>query len=103
MAWKVKDEWIDIAQGKHTVVFHNPEVQVADGAGGSMAAEHHLINHIGLDACPHCGVISPKDLVAPEEFKKIKAATLDQLNAAHHLRRQYAEKHGVRIGSGPKK
>jgi len=91
MAWKIKDEWLDLAQAQHYVVFHNPDI----------GAEHHLIHSFKLDACPTCG--QPKDSTGPVDFEAVKASTLAALNAHHTQVMQYREKHSrVRLGSGPK-
>jgi hypothetical protein len=115
MSWQIKDEWIDLGLGRHTVVFHNPEAMVFDAKlGKEVPAEHHLIHHFKRDACPTCGHVqhrndadgkpmSHSEQVQSVDFIKLKAETLAGLEAHHLASRQYAERHGVRIGTGPKK
>ena len=110
MAWKIKDEWIDLAQGKHVVIFHNTDI----------GAEHHLIHEFKLAACPHCGEVKPTKEPAPRlvwdgepmmaahhkprDFAAIKQSTHDQLNAHHQQLMTYRAQHPhARIGSGTKK
>ena len=128
MAWEIKDEWIDLAQARHVVVFHNPQVLVpsANGAGKHVPVEHHLIHEFKLKACPHCGrsnsVVSPLTLAGnsaaevsamagntnqpepePIDFTQVKADTLAALHAHHATLMAYRGKHpAVRIGNGPK-
>lgn len=90
MSWRIKDEWIDHAQARHYVVFHNSDTK----------QEHHLINYFGLKSCPTCGAPSAQVQV---DFEKIKASTLFSLQTAHRQALQYHEKfRGVRSGNGPK-
>lgn len=118
MAWQIKDEWIDLAQGKHVVVYHNPDILVDAGGGSLTPQEHHLIHHFGVDACPHCGHVKEskdKRLKAsvdgdkvkvddPEvDFNQVKLAMLATLHGHHEKMMQYAAKHpNVRRGHGPK-
>ena len=91
MSWKEHDEWIDLARGKHTVLYRNQDT----------GAVHEAIYYFNLPACPHCGdVKSPKE---PIDFETFKANRLAALNARHLRTLQHTEKHPrVRIGSGPK-
>ncbi len=91
MSWKVKDEYLDLAQARHVVVFHNQDT----------GAEHHLLHEFSLPACPHCGVVQaqPGQLL---DFEKVKADTLAKLHAHHRAVMNYREKHlRVRLGSAP--
>ena len=93
MSWQIKDQWIDLAQAKHTVVFHNPDT----------GAEHHLINSMAVPACPHCGAPQFSES-NPVDFMKHQADTLQALNQHHQRLLAYREKHRhVRLGNGPKK
>jgi hypothetical protein len=120
MTWAIKDEWIDLAQARHVVVLHNPDVMVEDGKTGQMKpVEHHLINEFKLAACPHCGHLKPAkqsltgtvDSVLktavdeePPDFHEIKRRVLAGLQDHHQQLLRYREQHPrVRIGSGPKK
>lgn len=92
MAWKIKDEWIDLRQSRHVVLFHNPDT----------GAEHQLIHEFNVPACPHCGhphMIEQK----PVDFESIKAEVHAALHAHHRRSMEYHEKHkNVRLGTGPK-
>jgi len=109
MAWQLKDEWIDLAQHKHTVVYHNPDILVpaVDPLTKKplvptkmVPAEHHLINHYKMEACPTCG---RAQLNMPADFDEERKKLESQLADHHTQSMQYREKHhGVRIGSGPK-
>jgi len=91
MAWLIKDEWLDLAQARHVVIFHNPDTK----------AEHHLIHHFNLKACPTCGQANEQP--APVDFEKLKADTLASLKAHHQTVMQYRNKFShVRLGNGPK-
>ncbi len=93
MSWKLKDEWIDLAQARHVAIFHNPDT----------SAEHHLIHEFKLDACPHCGVTKVNEKQEAIDFHEIKTATLKALNAHHRSLMAYRELHpNVRLASGPK-
>lgn len=83
MTWKIKDEFIDVAQGRHVVIFHNPDT----------GAEHHLINLFGLDACPTCGHTMATFHGHSADFHKLKADKLNELNDHHKKVAAYLEKH----------
>lgn len=88
--WKVKDEFIDLAQARHVVIFHNQDT----------GAEHHLIHHFNVNACPTCGHV--KQNTEGTDFQKVKVDTLLSLNDHHKRLMQYREKHPhVRLGNGP--
>ena len=90
MSWQIKDEWIHLEQSRHVVVFHNRDT----------GTEHHLVHEFGLDACPHCGHTTPKDI---PDFAQIKTDELKKLNDHHRKVAAYLEKHvNVRRGDGPK-
>lgn len=92
MSWAEHDEFIDLARGRHVVVYRNKDT----------GQEHHLVNLIHLDSCPHCGAI--KQGAEPADFAKLKADTLAQLRAHHKILLQYREKHPyARLGTEPKK
>ena len=80
MAWILKDEFIDLAQARHVVIFHNPDT----------GAEHHLVNAFGLPSCPHCGHVKAAVGV---DFHKVKADTLTALNEHHQQVMRYREQH----------
>jgi hypothetical protein len=93
MAWRIHDEFIDLPQGRHVVVFHNPDT----------GAEHQLIHQFHLDVCPHCGHPNVTEEGEPIDFHQIKADTLEALNEHHQKSMAYREKHPhVRLGSEPK-
>ena len=105
MAWQIKDEWIDLAQARHVVVFHNPDVLVppTSGVGKHVPVEHHLIHEFKLASCPHCGHVKTDDQGESVDFLKVKADIHAALNAHYGTLMQYRELHpGVRIGNGPK-
>ena len=103
MAWQIKDEFIDLAQAKHTVIYHNPDVLVDYGRGKLEPQEHHLIHDFSLNACPHCGALHPDAQAKPVDFEKKKSDTLAALEAHHRLVRQKLELHPrARLGSAPK-
>jgi glutaredoxin len=92
MSWNVKDEFLDLARGRHVVIFHNSDTK----------AEHHLIHEFNLSACPHCGDV--KQAAAPIDFAKLKAETHEKLSAHHRSVMQYRSAHPqVELRSGPKK
>jgi hypothetical protein len=98
MAWKIRDEWIDLAAARHVAVFHNPDVLV-DGD----PVEHHLHHEFKLKACPHCGHAKQDDQSIPTDFAVTKEEVHAALTGHHRLMQQYREKHpNVRLGSGPK-
>ena len=93
MAWQIKDEWIDLQQARHTVIFTNPDT----------GAEHHLIHEFNFVSCPHCGQAQPTLQNGKVDFDLIIQATLAQLNAHHQKAMEYYSKHRtVRLGTGPK-
>lgn len=123
MAWQIKDEWIDLAQGKHVVVFHNPDVLVPSRSSSllSVPVEHHLMHEFKLPSCPHCGHVKRKQPQAPAiwfgepepekatlpltgvDFVQVKAQTLLDLHGHHQQLMAYRELHPrVRLGAGPK-
>lgn len=94
MSWKIHDEFIDSEQGRHVVIFKNADT----------GAEHHLIHHFHMDACPHCGRPNEKHETEPIDFHKVKADTLQSLQDHHRKVAAYREKHPqVRLGAAPKK
>lgn len=103
MAWEIRDEWINLAEARHYVVFHNKDVLVAsDKTGKPMPVEHHLVHDFKLKACPHCGVAKAIEGEAID-FQKTKHATLAALKTHHGTMMDYRAKHPhVRIGNGPK-
>lgn len=104
MAWKIKDEWIDLAQGRHTVQYHNPDVLVPHPeTGAPVPVEHHLHHEFKLKACPHCGHANVDKQGIPVDFAKRKTDVHEALHAHHSHMMQYREKHPqVRMGTGPK-
>jgi hypothetical protein len=91
MSWKPKDEFIDLAQARHVVIFHNPDT----------GAEHHLIHHFALNACATCGHV--KEQAETIDFQQVKVDTLAALNDHHKKLMQYREKHPhVELRSQPK-
>ena len=120
MAWQIKDEWIDMAQSRHYVIYHNPDILVEMKPGVKAPLEHHLIHEFKMDSCPHCGQIkvrqnatrkkvvegqeTDEDELLPDiDFHQIKADTLQQLNEHHSKVSTYRGQHPkARLGSGPK-
>lgn len=103
MAWEIKDEWIDLAQGHHKVIFHNPDVLVPAGDGKVEPVQHHLTHDFKLDACPHCGHAKVNGGGEPIDFHKVKTEQHEALKAHHNALMRYRELHPkVRVGSGPK-
>lgn len=93
MAWKIKDEFIDLGRARHVVIYHNPDT------GG----EHHLIHDFRMPSCPHCGTPKLTADKQPIDFQKQKDEMLQALNDHHRSLMQYREKHSsVRLGSTPK-
>lgn len=104
MAWEIRDEWIDLAQAKHFVIYHNKDVLVPDEDGKPQPVEHHLVNQLKLNACPTCGHKKGETDGLTRDFAKDKADMHSALQAHHKQVMQYREKHPhVRLGSGPKK
>ena len=110
MAWKIKDEWIDLAAARHVVVFHNPDVLVAASvpqkhglpAMVQVPVEHHLHHEFKLKACPHCGHAKQSEQGIAIDFALTKQEVHEALTGHHKLMQQYREKHpNVRLGSGP--
>ena len=88
--WKQHDEFIDLAQARHVVIYKNSDT----------GAEHHLIHHFNLDACPTCGRTNPTH---PVDFHAEKEKKLAELNAHHRSLLDYRSKHPhVRLGNQPK-
>lgn len=108
MSWAIKDEWIDLEQGRHYVIFHNPDIKVvpASGVGTHVPKEHHLVHSFQLPACPHCGKVNAEDVqdtAQTIDFEKHKEDTLAALNAHHKAVMDYKAKHPrVRLGRGPR-
>jgi hypothetical protein len=104
MAWKIKDEWIDLAQGHHRVVFHNPDVLVPHPeTGAQVPVEHHLVHHFKLKSCPTCGHARHNAEEEPIDFHQTKADVHRALHEHHNQIMRYRELHpNVRIGHGPK-
>ena len=91
MSWRITDEHIDLARCRHVVIFKNHDT------GG----EHHLVYEFKLNACAHCG--RPQDQIAAVDFDKVKADTLESLNAHHNQVMEYRAKHPrVRVLAGVK-
>jgi hypothetical protein len=106
MAWKIKDEWIDLARSRHYVVFHNQDVLEAayDGSGKLTPKEHHLVYEFGPWTDPATGEFKDPPMGPLLDMAKLKAETLAKLGAHHTLAMQVREKQPhVRLGSGPKK
>ena len=107
MAWELKDEWIDLAQARHVVVFHNKDIEIATQKGSSSSqsprfAEHHLIHEFKLPACSHCGQVK-EDAATDLDFATLKAETLEKLKQHHQLLMRYREKHpAARLHHGPR-
>lgn len=92
MSYKIKDEFMDLAAGRHVVIFHNADT----------GHEHHLINHFNVKACPTCGLPKPGANGELVDFAQIKADTLAALEAHHKQVMDYRSKHAhVRIRSKP--
>jgi hypothetical protein len=93
MSYKIKDEFMDLAQGRHVVIFRNEDT----------GHEHQLINHINLHSCPTCGLPRPDATGAKIDFEQTKAETLATLNENHKQVAEYRGKHQrVRLGNTPK-
>ena len=120
MTWQIKDEWIDLAQAKHTVIFHNPEILVTMVPGEKpVPLEHHLIHDLRTPTCPHCGGFKPQRSPAPRlawddegppaepekiDFAALKKQRHEELNAQHKALVAYRGQHPhARIGEGPKR
>lgn len=108
MAWEIKDEWIDLAQAHHRVIFHNPEVLVPGPVTDQrrdppmVPVEHHLTHDFRLSSCPHCGHAKVNE-GEPVDFAKVKTEEHEALKAHHKQMMEYREKHPkVRIGHGTK-
>lgn len=90
MGWQLKDEFLDLAQARHVVVYVNTDTK----------AEHHIVHDFRLDACPHCGrpnVGADNSLV---DIETIKAETLNALQDHHRALMNYRAKHpNVRLGA----
>lgn len=85
MSWSIKDEYIELAQARHVVIYANKN-------GG----EHHLYHHFKMDACPHCGTV--KEPGEPIDFHQVKRETLEALNAHHDRVMEYRKLHpNVRV------
>lgn len=82
--FEIKEQYIDPHAGMHVIRLHEPETK----------REHLIQIHLGLDACPTCGHVTPR-----EEFDATAhvAETIDKLNEHHAQVRRYAEKHRVAI------
>ena len=94
MSWKLHDEFIDPEQGRHVVIYKNSDT----------GAEHHLINLLHLDSCPHCGRPNEADASEPVDFHKVKTDTLQSLQEHHRKVAAYREQHPqARLGKAPKK
>jgi len=93
MSWKIHDEWIDLAQSRHVVIYKNSDT----------GAEHHLVHDFKIGSCPHCGRMNGEYAGGPVDFAAAKHDTLKQLHAHHAQVMQYRELHPhVRLGNGPK-
>lgn len=91
MSWKIKEEYIDLAQSRHVVIFHNSDTKL----------EHHLVHHLSLGCCPACGDVKSSN--EPMDFARWKADTLAALNDHHRRVMKYKELHaGVELRSKPK-
>lgn len=82
MAWKEHDEFMDLPQSRHVVIYRNSDT----------GAEHQLIHQFGVDACHHCGHVKAKDGESID-FHQHKADTLTALNDHHKKVMQYVSKH----------
>jgi hypothetical protein len=99
MAWQIKDEWIDLAQARHYVIYHNPDVLVEKELGKKVPVEHHLINMIKSDPVK---MMAANTKIDHKDFKAVKANMLAALNEHHQNLMQYRAQHpNVRIGTGP--
>lgn len=94
MSWKLHDEAIDLVQGQHTVIFKNSDTGM----------EHHVINIIGIAACPTCGRVQQNSMMPAEDFQKLKDDTLTALNAHHKAMLAYRAQHSrARLITGSQK
>lgn len=103
MSWSIKDEWIDLAQAHHVVVYHNPHVMI-QGEDGKPAPVTHVVTHaFNIEACPTCGHTKRTQAGEHVDFAEMKGSILNDLNGHHQSVMAYRELHKhVRLGSGPK-
>jgi hypothetical protein len=92
MSWRIHDEFIDLAQARHVVIFRN-----------DVGAEHQLLHEFMLPSCPHCGEPKLGIVGTPLDFEKTKADTLAALNDHYRRVMNYREKHArVEVRSRPR-
>lgn len=85
MAWeKVREEIIE-AEGIHLVVLRE----------STSKAEHHLMIHLGHDACPTCGHVKAKENLDEIDPRALIAAEIAALNESTERMRTYARTHKI--------
>lgn len=103
MAWQIKAEYVDAALGAHVIEYENPELLTSEGK----PQQHHHYVMLKLDACPHCGHITPRQ--APDaavDLKAIKALDMARLNEHHQAMVSHARAHRVPLfntAQGPRR
>ena len=95
MAWRVKDEFLDIDQEIYHIVF------VCDGAvtAAGQAKEFHRMVFLRRETCPHCGQAKEKTIASPAEvdIDKARKETHQMLEAHHAEMMALAQKHRARV------
>jgi len=87
MSWRKAEEFLDKKTGEHCIRLHEPDTD----------AEHHVVIHVGHDACPHCGHVRPKNNLDELDPKALIADELDALEQSHAQAHSYAQKHSVPV------
>lgn len=84
MAFEIKEQYLDLHTGMHVIRLHHPESK----------REHLVQVHVGLDACPACGHVTPR-----EDFDASAhvAETIEKLDDHHAQILAYAARHRVPI------
>ncbi len=92
MAWRIKDEHLDMAEGMHRIIYENPEVLTRDG----VPQTHEVSIFLKLDHCPYCGHVPEKDAQGTIDVHKTSKEMQERLNQHHEQLVQHRRKYGVK-------
>lgn len=96
MAWRIKEEHLDLAEGLHRIVFENPEVLTREGKPQT----HERAIFLKVDGCPYCGHTQEKTETGEIDVEAIKSATLKRLNAHHEAMLAHGRKYHLQMVNG---
>jgi hypothetical protein len=86
MSYQVKTHHVELNEGRHYIVLHDPET----------GAEHHTVIYLGHDVCPTCGHVQPKDN-GKLDLKAIIQEEIANLEKSKQQVRGWARAHNVPV------